>query len=170
MTTLVAIAHALAGAAWFGAMFYSLTVMQPRAVHFFSTPAQFEEFIAFVSHGARWKVLGAFAFVAATGIALFLLCLPAPPVWLGLIAAKVALFFVALAVFVYTSWWLWPARVFVTPEEIPSIQRRFRIIGWTMIALVGLNLALGVAAHRLKCTAQVPPSHSPAATALPRMR
>jgi hypothetical protein len=51
------------------------------------------------------------------------------------------------------------ARPDAAAEEIPVVQRLFRIIGWTMITLVGLSIALGVAAHRLKCSAQAPPSH-----------
>src|SRR5262249_20504327 len=113
LAVLFAIGHALAGAAWFGSMVYSLTVLQPRAARFFATAGQFEEFIAVVSAGARWKVLAAFAFVAVTGLGLFFLRLPGPvsSLWWVLIAAKVGLFLAALALFWYVSWRLWPARV-----------------------------------------------------------
>ena len=74
----LAAVHALASAAWFGSMFYSLTVMQPRAERFFESAAEFEEFVAHVAQGARWKVLAAFAFVAATGGLLILVARPTP--------------------------------------------------------------------------------------------
>src|SRR5262245_15698980 len=151
LAVLFAVGHVLAGAAWFGSMFYSLTVLQPRAARFFATPGQFEEFIAVVSAGARWKVLAAFAFVAVTGLALLVLGRPGPvsSLWWALVGAKLGLFLAALAVFWYVSWRLWPARVVALPEEVPGIQRRFRRIGWSMIVLVGLNLVLGIIAHRL---------------------
>ncbi|MCI0462575.1 MAG: hypothetical protein L0Z62_36965 [Gemmataceae bacterium] len=149
-TLLLAAAHALGGAAWFGAMVYSLTVLQPRAARYFERPERFEEFITFVSAGARWKVLGAFALVGGSGPGLLFVARPVPSaVWLTLIGVKGALFLAALALFVHVSWRLWPARVLALPEEIPSLQRTFRRAGWAMIALVGLSLVLGVISHRL---------------------
>jgi hypothetical protein len=56
----VRLVHVLASAAIFGAMFYSITVIQPRARRYFQSPHDFEEFIAVISNGARWKVLGGF--------------------------------------------------------------------------------------------------------------
>jgi uncharacterized membrane protein len=150
LTLTLAAVHALAGAAWFGSMFYSLTVLQPRAARFFERPEQFEAFLAAVSHGARRKVLAAFALLAATGAGLALTRpAPASPVWLVLIALKAVLLLGALAVFVHVSWRLWPARVLALPEEIPALRRRFRAAGLTLLALVGLSLLLGVAAHRV---------------------
>src|SRR5574339_645930 len=72
---ILAVAHVLAGAAWFGAMFYSLTVLHPRARSFFGNPRQLEDFLAHLAAGARWKVLGGAAFIALTGLGL-LLCSP----------------------------------------------------------------------------------------------
>src|SRR5687767_13244315 len=96
---LIAIAHALSGAAWFGAMFYSLTVLHPRAVAYFETDEQFETFIAVVSQGARWKVLAGFAAMGATGLALIPLSRPEPVtgLWVALVVAKGVLFVAALA-------------------------------------------------------------------------
>src|SRR5262245_47002825 len=150
-TLCLSVLHGLAGAAWFGAMFYSLTVLQPRAAAFFDKPAQFEEFIAAVSHGARWKVLSAFAIVGLSGFGLLALLWPASasPVWWTLIGVKIVLFLTALGVFIHTSWRLWPARILALVEEIPGYQRKFGLVGRTMIALIGLALALGIAAHRL---------------------
>jgi hypothetical protein len=97
---MVLVAHALAGAAWFGAMFYSLTVLHPKAQGYFPTAEAFEEFIATVSDGARWKVLGAMGFIGVTGIALLLLHGPAKAscLWLGLIARKVFLLLCIFAI------------------------------------------------------------------------
>src|SRR5437667_10519815 len=108
---MLAILHVLAGAAWFGAMFYSLTVLQPRAARYFDRPERFEEFIATVSAGARWKVLAAFALVGGSGLGLLLSPrMPPSALWIVLIAVKGVLFVAALALFVYMSWRLWPAR------------------------------------------------------------
>jgi uncharacterized membrane protein len=151
LSALLAVLHALAGAAWFGSMFYSLTVMQPRAVRYLERPERFEEFIAVVSAGARWKVLAAFALLAGTGMGLVLVgrreALSA--LWVGVVVAKGLLWLAALGLFVHVSWRLWPARVLALPEEVPALQRTFRRVGWTMILLVGGNLALGVVAHHL---------------------
>lgn len=145
----LAVVHALAAAAWFGSMFYSLLVLQPRARVFFETDRQFEEFVATLSQGARWKVLSAFALVLFSGVSLIPVAAPHPltKLWLSLIVAKSILFVAALCVFCHASWRLWPARIFASPDEAPAFQRRFRRIGLWMITLVGLNLALGVIAH-----------------------
>jgi uncharacterized membrane protein len=144
-----AIVHALAGAAWFGSMFYSLTVLQPRAKAYFADDAQFEDFVATLARGARWKVLSAFALVLLSGLALVPLFVShlSRTAWLTLIITKVVLFLVALCIFCYASWRLWPSRIFATPEELPVIQRRFRRVGIALIVLVGLDFALGVFAH-----------------------
>lgn len=42
---LIRLAHLLASAALFGAMFYSFTLVHPRARKFFANPADFEKFI-----------------------------------------------------------------------------------------------------------------------------
>src|SRR5207237_143913 len=101
-----AVVHALAGAAWFGSLFYSLTVMQPRARQYFGDDERFEEFVATISRGARWKVLSAFALVLFSGLALIPLSRPRPLTewWVALIAIKGVLFAAALIVFCYASW------------------------------------------------------------------
>ena len=146
----LATAHVLAGASWFGAMFYSLTVLHPRARSFFTGARQFEEFIAHIAAGARWKVLGGAVFIAITGLGLVLL--PGEhmsPGQRGCLVAKAILFVVAVSLFSYTSWVLWPARVLASLEEVPKFQRRFRIIGRTLLALVGASIVLGVLSPRL---------------------
>src|SRR5258705_10595311 len=129
------VAHVLAGAAWFGAMFYSLMVLHPRARSFFSNVRQFEEFISYVAAGARWKVLGGIAFIGLTGAAL-ILCLPAgqpsSAQW-GILIVKIILLATATGVFCFASWVLWPARTLASVEEIPGFQRKFRLIAVTLL-------------------------------------
>ena len=143
--------HVLVAAAWFGAMFYSLTVLHPKAALFFKKAEDFEALITTLSDGARWKVLAACFLIAVSGAGLAIINWRSPvrSIWLILVALKLALFLVALALFSYTSWRLWPARVFATAEEIPLFHRKFRLIAWSLIFLVGFNIALGVAAHIL---------------------
>ncbi len=147
----LALVHVVAGAAWFGAMLYSLAVLQPRAAAYFADDLRFEAFITAVSHGARRKVLAAFGVVGGTGLALAAVrWTPATgAVWVGLIGAKVVLFLAALGLFVHVSWRLWPARLFAAPAEVPGFQRAFRRAGFAMIVIVGLSLALGVLSHRI---------------------
>ena len=149
--SILAAAHVLAGAAWFGAMLYSLTVLHPRARSFFGSPRQFEDFIAHLSAGARWKVLGGAAFIGLTGVGL-LLYLPTGPLppgkWVCLLI-KVILYVGAVSLFCFTSWVLWPARTLSSTEEIPEFQRKFRIIAVTLLALVGVSMMLGVLCSHL---------------------
>jgi hypothetical protein len=139
-------AHVLAGAAWFGAMLYSLMVLHPRARSFFVSSRQFEEFIVHIAAGARWKVLSGMAFVALTGIGLLLL--PgdkhSSAGQNACTIAKTALFVIAACLFCFTSWRLWPARTLASAEEIPKFQQTFRRIAVTLLLLVGLSMALGV--------------------------
>lgn len=146
---LVAIVHVLAGAAWMGAMFYSFFVLHPRAHAYFRKPADFESFIASVSHGSRWQVIAAFAVLAGSGSAMLFLHWPVELTvwWLAVMAAKLGLFALALGLFIHVSWRLWPARVFATAEELPWIHRTFRRHQMVMIAIAALSMALGILAH-----------------------
>ena len=137
--------HVLAAAAWLGAMLYSLFVMQPRAGRYVASAEQFERFVTAVSAGARWKVLGVAATVALSGAAAAALTWRGPPSPFGLLVAlKVALLVPILSIFAYASWMLWPARVMAGRAEIPRYQRAFRLVGWSLIALVSLECVLGV--------------------------
>jgi hypothetical protein len=146
---LVAVAHGLAGAAWFGAMFYSLYVLQPRARRYFPDLRQLESFITTLSHGGRWQVLGAFGIVGSSGIGLFLLHMPdsMSVAWLWFVCAKLALFLAAFALFVHVSWRLWPARVLATHDEIPQFQKKSRQLARLMLLLIGLSMVAGICMH-----------------------
>ena len=141
-----AIIHALASAAWFGSMFYSFFVLHPRAKKFFANDEEFEQFIATIAQGARWKVLGAFAVVAVSGVLLIVLGRPqpAPPLWIGCVVAKAVCLLIALAVFCHASWRLWPARIFATPGELPALQRSFRRVAIVLLLLIATASALGI--------------------------
>lgn len=128
-------------------MVYSLVVLHPRARAFFKSPAQFETFITFLAAGARWRVLSGCAVVGGSGCALFLLRHGAPTTWQSYMLAKTALFFLAVAIFAYASWFAWPARVMASPSEAPVFQRRFRVIAISLIALVGLSFVLSALAR-----------------------
>jgi len=140
--------HVIASAGLFGAMGYSIGVVQPRARRFFQDARDFEEFTAFISHGARWKMIGTLGLIAVTG-ALLVIFHPheADHRWLAIIAAKMLVLLIATAVFCYASWRLWPARIFASPEEIPVFQRRFRMVGYAMITMVVLEFILAAIAH-----------------------
>jgi hypothetical protein len=146
---LAAVAHVLAGSVWLGAMVYSLQVLHPQAHRYFQSETEFETFITAVSGGARWKVLLALGVIAASGLALTFVRWPEPMSrrWLALVAVKILLFVAAFCWFVYTSWRLWPARLFAAPAEIPRFQKVFRRVGYTMMTLAVLSMILGVLLH-----------------------
>jgi uncharacterized membrane protein len=148
----VAAMHVLAGAAWFGAMFYSLTVLHPRARRFFGDNAKFEDFIASISQGARWKVLGALGLIAVSGATLMILLvrLGLSRGWWILIGVKIVLFLTALVIFWYASWRLWPMRIFASAEELPGIHRRFAAVGIALILIASASMALGLLAHLVR--------------------
>jgi len=139
--------HILAASAWFGAMFYSLAVLHPRARAFFAASAQFEAFITFIAAGARWKVLFGCSVIAGTGLVLFWFHGSSSSAWLACMAGKAVLFAVAVSLFVYASWFAWPARVLATAAEIPAFHRRFRLIAISLIALVVLCFLLSILAR-----------------------
>ena len=148
---IIAAAHVLAGGAWFGAMLYSLVVVHPRARSFFSSSRQFEEFIAHLAAGARWKVLSGAAFIALTGIGLLLLpgAEDASNGKKACVIAKTALFAIAVSLFCFASWRLWPARTLASVEEIPKFQQSFRRIAVTLLVLVAVSMVLGVLSSHL---------------------
>jgi hypothetical protein len=147
---LLAAAHVLAGAAWFGAMLYSLAVLHPRARSFFGGPRKFEDFITFIAAGARWKVLGGAIFIALTGVSL--MCAVAgmsSPGKLACLVVKAILFVAAVSLFCYTSWILWPARTLASVEEIPRFQQKFRMIALALLVLVGASMVIGLLSSHL---------------------
>jgi len=140
---LFAVAHLTIAAVWLGSMTYSLGEVQPKVARFFTDPQHREEFVTTLAQGNRWRVVGLIAALMVTGGAVIV---AAPrPVAAGY-AVVLALYAVASAIFVHISWRHWPARVFALPEELPRFHRNFRVLAWTMLALVGSAFltALGV--------------------------
>ncbi len=148
-TFVLAAAHLLLAAVWFGAMAYSVVVVQPKLLHYFGSPQRAEEPATYVAAGARWKVVGVITALAITGAGLTILDGDRPAWWWALIGAKIGLLGVASVLFWYVSWRMWPRRVFALPAETPGWQAAFRRAGWTLITLVGAAMVLGVAARTL---------------------
>ncbi len=141
--------HVLAGAAWLGAMLYSLFVVQPRAQRFFGLARPFEEFAAILAAGARWKVLTGCGLIAATGIGLlFFLRTPMTDLARRLLMAKTFFFGLSIIIFCFISWKLWPARLMASPNEVPRFQKQFRTLAALLILLVTLSfLSAIIGAH-----------------------
>jgi uncharacterized membrane protein len=151
MAGVVSIAiHIVGGGVWIGAMVFSVFILHPRAERFFASSAEFEDFIFSVVHGARYKVLAGVAAIAASGVALALTHAGAGQPWILLVAAKVVLLLVSLALFLHVTFTLWPRRVFAREDELPAVRRRFWWIGVVMIVCNTANMGLGVLARALR--------------------
>jgi hypothetical protein len=149
MRALVIAAHLLLGAGWLGAMSYSLFMVQPKAARYFRADDDaHEEFVTTLASGARWKVVGLLAALAATGVVLALLAPGRTAGWWAGIAAKAGLLLLASAVFWWVSWRAWPARVFALPAERPRWRLRFRLAGLALMGCAGLASLFGVLIRR----------------------
>jgi uncharacterized membrane protein len=140
--------HALAGAAWFGSIFYGVFVLYPRVARHFETIAERERLLMALSHGARWHMIAAMSLVALSGLGLWLMSaqeMTGPR--LILISMKAGLMITSAILFWRVSWYWWPARLFALDSELPAIHRRFRFGAACMLVLVGLNFALGLLAR-----------------------
>ena len=137
--------HGLAGAAWFGSIFYSLFVLYPRASAFFDKLAERERFFLALSHGARWHMIAALSLVGLSGVGLVALA-SEPPTSGKLIlwGAKAVLLIVSAVLFWRVSWYWWPARLFALEPELPALHRRFRVGAGCMMVLVSSNIILGI--------------------------
>ncbi|MQA05886.1 MAG: hypothetical protein GEV07_25290 [Streptosporangiales bacterium] len=126
-------------------MAYSLAVVQPRVERTLGDDA--EELLVVLGSGARWKVLGLIAVLAASGVALVFLTAQRSPVWWVAVAVSGVALLAAAGVFCVVSWRMWPARVFAVRDELPVHRRRFRLVAWTMLTLTGIATFAGVVAH-----------------------
>ena len=137
--------HGLAGAAWFGSIFYGVFVLYPRVNRSFDHIAERERLFLALSHGARWHMIAALGLVASSGLGLLLF--PRNELtwsYMTLIGMKAALMIASTILFWRVSWFWWPARLFALEAELPAIYRRFRIGAACMLVLVGLSFVLGV--------------------------
>ncbi len=140
--------HVLAGASWFGSMFYSLFVLYPRLAGNIEKIVERERLLLALSHGARWHMIAAMTLVGLSGAAIALM--PRSEMtatWLAMIGAKTALLIVSAILFWRVSWHWWPARLFAMESELPAVHRRFRLGGACMFVMAGLNFVLGVLAR-----------------------
>lgn len=141
--------HALAGAAWFGSIFYSLFVLHPRVSQFFEHIGEREKFLVTLSHGARWHMIAAMSLVGISGVGL--LIVPGDSRTTGqltLLGVKIGLFLASVLLFWRVSWYWWPARLFAQEAELPGLHRRFRLGASWMLVLVGANFLIGVLQRR----------------------
>jgi hypothetical protein len=144
--------HLLAAALWFGAMAYSLGVVQPRASRFLAgDERRSEAFAVELAAGARRGVLALIALLAISGGVLVATEAGDDPSagWWLLVAVKAALLAAAAALFAYVSWALWPRRLFATADELPALRRRFRAVAYALTGLVGLEIVLGAGSRAL---------------------
>src|SRR5882724_5063420 len=96
MRALIVAAHLFLGVGWLGAMSYSLFMVQPKAARYFASDDQaHEDFLTTLAHGARWKVVGLLAVIAASGVLLVFTAHGRTGWWWAGVAAKTALFLVA---------------------------------------------------------------------------
>src|SRR3954463_15072983 len=93
----VATAHLVSAAAWFGALVYRTLFVDPKALRFLGGRTEYERFSLDLAHGMRGVVLAALLSCGLSGFALAgLRCSPADG-WLALVAGKTGLWAVAFA-------------------------------------------------------------------------
>jgi putative copper export protein len=142
-------AHLLAAAGWFGAMAYSLAVVQPRSARFLADERRSEAFAVELAAGARYPVLAVIAVLALSGAVLAVDAEAQGTAWWVLVVLKAALLVAATALFAVVSWRLWPRRLFAPAGELPAVRARFRRVAIALTALVAVEIVLGAAAGTL---------------------
>lgn len=135
------VAHLTLAALWFGAMAYSLGVVQPKVARFFPDERRREEFLATLAQDNRWRVLALVGALLTTGAAGLVLGPPGAATGLAVVLALDA---VATVIFVHVSWRHWPARVFALDGELAGFRRRLRLCAATMLLLVGSGFIIAV--------------------------
>jgi hypothetical protein len=136
-------AHLLSGAAWFGALVYRTFFVDPKSRRYFERGADFETYSLHLSDGMRYVVVLALLASGLSGFALMGLHWNADAAWQARMAAKAALWAVALAVFAYVSWVYWPRRVFATKAEWPGVRAQGLALSLVMIAIAAAGMLLG---------------------------
>lgn len=140
---LLAAAHLLSGAAWFGALVYRTFFVDPKALKFFKTHGEFERFSLALSHNMRYVVLLSLVTCGVSGFVLAGLRWNPSQAWVTLIGVKTALWLVAFGLFGYISWTFWPKRVFATGSEIRTLRRQGFVLSGTMIVIAVAGMVLG---------------------------
>ena len=140
---IVAMAHVLSAAAWFGALVYRTFFVDPKARQFLGAESEYERFSLHLAHGMRGVVLLALLTCGLSGFVLVGMRWTPVDGWLTLVAGKAGLWAIAFAVFAYISWVFWPRRVFATIDQWGAIRRQGLVLSLVMIGLAGLGIVLG---------------------------
>lgn len=138
--------HGLSAAAWFGAILYRTAVIDPKAFGYFPDRRDYERYSTHLAHGMRYLVTAGLLTCGLSGFALLgLRWRPADDVWVGLMAAKVAVWLLACGLFAYVSWVHWVWRSVASPAEMPGYRREGVALAVGMVLLSGAGFALGQA-------------------------
>jgi hypothetical protein len=140
--------HAVLGALLLGGALYSIITVQPRARTFFKNVRDFEGFVANLADGARWQFLAVLIGIGITGLVDPWFS-PHPCLWWLCFGLKSLLWAATLGCFVYVSWYLWPRRILAAVHELPAIHRDFALVARTILVLLLVSFALGVAMTRI---------------------
>lgn len=141
--------HVWAWGLYLGTLLYIYFRLFPDMRRWLADDERFEAFSITTGHGLRWWIYGALALAAASGAALLARADARGPEFAVLMGVKIALFALALAVYTYVSYVMWPARVFVAAGDRPAEQRRFFRVALGLIVLLVAQALLGAAAHLL---------------------
>src|SRR6476620_2339959 len=94
--------HGLLAAAWFGGIFYRTLIVDPKAFGYCPDRAGYERFTTHLAHGMRYFVTAGLLTCGLSGFALLGLRWYASNwVWVGLMAAKAAVWLAACGLFTY---------------------------------------------------------------------
>jgi hypothetical protein len=138
--------HGMSAAAWFGAIFYRTLVVDGKAFAYFDRRADYERFSTHLAHGMRYLVTAGLLTCGLSGFALLGVKWDGASVaWLGLMAAKSAVWLGACLLFTYVSWVHWPWRSLASPEEFAHYRTQGQRLAYAMVALSGTGFALGQA-------------------------
>ena len=139
-------AHGLSAAAWFGAIFYRTFVIDGKAFAYFPDRAEYERFSTHLAHGMRYLVTAGILTCGLSGFALLGLRWDGGnATWVGLMAAKAAVWLAACGLFTYVSWVHWVWRSVAAPAEAAAYRREGTILAAAMVVLAGTGFALGQA-------------------------
>lgn len=138
--------HGLSAAAWFGAIFYRTFVVDGKALSYFPDRAGYERFTTHMAHGMRYTVTAGLLICGLSGFGLLGMRWDGSnTLWVGLMAAKAAVWLAACGLFTYVSWVHWPWRSLAAPEESPRYRREGQALAAGMVLLAGTGFALGQA-------------------------
>jgi uncharacterized membrane protein len=141
--------HAFAAALWLGSIFYSATQLHPRTPKIIKDQEAAEQFLLSITHGNRYRVMTAMVFVGFSGLALWLWNPPNTETLENAYWSKVFLMCMTFCAFVYTSWVLYPKRIFADIKGIEKHRRMNSIARWTMLCTISINFAVGILVHLL---------------------